>query len=634
MKHILLSILCALLFTMQAKAEKRGEGWSLSADSTLTISADISYDLPANYPWNSYRKSIKKVIINEGVTSIGIDAFYFCSSLTSINIPESVTSIGYYAFTGCSSLTSITIPESVTSIGKQAFTGCSSLSSITFPESITSIGYQAFSSCSSLTSINIPESVTSIESGAFSGCSSLTSINVDENNTKYDSRNNCNAIIETESNTLIAGCQNTIILESVTSIGGWAFSGCSSLSSINIPESVTSIGDWAFRNCSSLTSINIPSSVTSIGKQAFSYCGSLTSIKVDENNTTYDSRNNCNAIIETASNTLIAGCQNTIFPESVTSIGDAAFSYCRKLTSIVIPKEITSIGNEAFRSSSSLTNIVISESVTSIGDYVFYDCSSLISIAIPKGITSIGTSMFRGCSSLTSIVIPDDVTSIGGYAFRDCSSLTSINIPESVTSIGSSTFYGCSSLSSVYSYATTPAEIGNYVFYGANENLIIYIPKGTTEAYKAAWGEELNFVEVPASFEYDSNYGDIKLIKWTSSEADVMTIRIAPADGYELQSITLDGVDLLQAAEDATTKAVMNDDGTYTISGLSGDNLAVVVNFSVSTPVNTISCNQEAEIAAVYSLTGAYVGKSLQNLQSGLYIVVYSNGETDKALVK
>ena len=381
---------------MQAKAAESGEGWSLSDDGTLTISADFSGSWIGDYPWYSYQESIKKVIINEGVTSIGYQAFYGCSSLTSINIPEGVTSIGS----------------------------------------------GAFSRCSSLTSINIPESVTSIGYGAFAGCSSLTSIKVDENNAKYDSRDNCNAIIKTESNTLIAGCQNTII------------------------------------------------------------------------------------------------------PESVTSIGEAAF--------------------------------------------------------------------------------------------EGCSSLTSINIPESVTFIGYVAFYYCSSLTSVYSYATTPAKLISGAFSNTNENLIIYIPKGTTEAYKAAWREEFNFVEMPASFEYDSNYGDIKLIKWTSSEADIMTIRIEPAEGYKLQSITVNGNDILSAANDATLKAVLNADDTYTISGLTEDNMVVVVNFgaAVVTPVQNTASNQEAEIAAVYSLTGAYVGKSLKNLQNGLYIVVYSNGKIDKVLVK
>ena len=284
----------------------------------------------------------------------------------------------------------------------------------------------------------------------------------------------------------------------------------------------------------------------------------------------------------------------------------------------------------------SIKKVIINEGVTSIGYQAFYGCSSLTSINIPEGVTSIGNDAFSGCSSLTSIIIPEGVTAIGETAFYDCSSLTSINIPESVTFIGYVAFYYCSSLTSVYSYATTPAKLISGAFSNTNENLIIYIPKGTTEAYKAKWGEELNFVEMLASFEYDSNYGDIKLIKWTSSEADIMTIRIEPAEGYKLQSITVNGNDILSAANDATLKAVLNADDTYTISGLTEDNMVVVVNFgaAVVTPVQNTASNQEAEIAAVYSLTGAYVGKSLENLQNGLYIVVYSNGETDKVLVK
>ena len=392
---------------------------------------------------------LTSITIPESVTFIGNSAFVDCYSLTSINIPESVTSIGIAAFFQCLALTSITIPESVTSIGDAAFFRCTNLTSIHIPESVTSIGDEAFYLCTNLTSINIPESVTSIGDRAFAQCYSLTSITVAANNPIYDSRNDCNAIIHTSSHTLIAGCHNTVIPENVTSIGEGAFSDCTNLTSIHIPESVTSIGEYAFYYCSSLTSITIPESVTSIEDFAFGGCYGLTSITVAANNPVYDSRNDCNAIIETSSNTLIAGCQNTVIPESVTFIGNSAFNHCSSLTSIHIP-----------------------ESVTSIGDYAFYGCS------------------------LTSINIPESVTYIGYRTFRECTSLTSINIPESVTSIGETAFDHCSSLTSVTSYIQNPFSIESDVFEGINSACILYVPAGTKALYEEATGWHEHFAEI------------------------------------------------------------------------------------------------------------------------------------------
>ena len=222
--------------------------------------------------------SLTNVSIPNSIMTIGNGAFAFCSGLASIDIPNSLTTISEGLFYSCSGLTSLTIPNSVTTIGLWAFNGCSGLTSIDIPNSVTNIEDQAFLNCYGLTSINIPNAVTSIGETVFGGCYGLASITVDSENVTYDSRNNCNAIIETASNSLIAGCSSTICPNSITTIGSGAFVGCNGLKNITIPNSVTSIGDYAFSGCSGLTSVTIPNSVASIGNYAFAGCIGLTRI--------------------------------------------------------------------------------------------------------------------------------------------------------------------------------------------------------------------------------------------------------------------------------------------------------------------------------------------------------------------
>ncbi len=372
------------------------------------------------------KANIPHTIKGVTVTSIGDQAFYNCTSLTSVTIPDSVTSIGDRAFRYCISLTSVTIPDSVTSIGDSAFYGCESLTSVTIPDSVTSIGSCAFYGCASLTSVTIPDSVTSIGGSAFYGCTSLTSVTIPDSVTSIGGSAfyNCKSLT------------SVTIPGSVTSIGWSAFYGCASLTSVTIPDSVTSIGDYAFYGCTSLTSVTIPDSVTSIGDYAFYGCTSLTSVAI---------------------------------PGSVTSIGWSAFYGCASLTSVTIPDSVTSIGNCAFASCTSLTGIWVAEGNShyandASGVLFNKDKTTLVqcpgafaAYTIPNSVTSIGEYAFSHCTSLTSVTIPDSVTSIGDWAFSHCTSLTSVTISDSVTSIGEYAFYDCTSLTDVY-YAGSEAQ--------------------------------------------------------------------------------------------------------------------------------------------------------------------------------
>ena len=386
--------------------------WNFNSNTgTLTISGSgnmYNYD-QTNIPWLCYRDYISNIILEDGITSIGEDAFKDCVNVTNITIPEGVTSIGIYAFEN---------------------TG--------------------------ITSINIPGSVTSIDNRAFDRCLNLSRITVDSNNTNYDSRNNCNSIVVTSTNRLIVGSNNS-----------------------TIPEGINAIDISAFWGRTGLTTINIPGSVTSIDNRAFEQCPALMNITVDSNNTKYDSRNNCNALIETFTNKLIAGSGNSTIPYGVTSIGYGAFSGRTGLTDITIPDSVTSIEGCAFWNCTSLKKLTIPDSVQTLHTNYMKGCTALTSVIFNNRLTTISSSTFEGCTKLMSVKIPNSVKTIEFDAFRGCSALTSINIPDSVTSIQTSAFYGCTSLTNII-IPESITSISDKTFFGCTNLLSVIIGNEVT----------------------------------------------------------------------------------------------------------------------------------------------------------
>lgn len=363
---------------------------------------------------------------------------------------ENSNQVGNYVLKKDSDLTTVTIPDGVKRIDDDAFKDRKDITSIIIPNTVTSIGNRAFYGCRALTSITIPDSVTEIGDEAFYGCRTLANIKLPD---------------------------------SVTSIGYCAFTWCDSVTDITIPNSVTSIDTSAFAYCMRLKSITIPASVTEIGDEVFYDCRALTSISVEEGNENYHSDGNC--LIETASGTLIAGCNNSVIPQdgSVSSIGYCAFYGRKELTSITIPDSVEVIDIGAFERCSALTSITIPYGVEEIGENAFEGCKALTGITIPNSVESIGECAFADCEGLTNItveegnakyhssgnclietetktlvlgcknsVIPQDgsVTRIGACAFYGCSGLTSITIPNSLMCIDKDVFRGCDKLQTIY----------------------------------------------------------------------------------------------------------------------------------------------------------------------------------------
>ena len=359
------------------------------------------------------------------VTSIGNYAFNDCTSLKELRIEdgESTLSLGYNSYTSSGGgeglfydcpLETLYIGRNLrynTSpfYGYSPFYEITTLKSVTIGNSVTRIGEYAFYGCAGLTNITIGKSVTSIGENAFSGYSGLATIVVDSGNTKYHSRNNCNAIIEAATSTLILGCKNTIIPNRVLSIRDYAFMGCSGLTSITIPNSVTSIGNYVFKGCISLKELRIEDgeSTLSLGYNR------------------YDSAKDGGLFYDCPLETLYLG--RNLEHDGIYEAGHYSPFYDKDLLkSVIIGNSVTNFGAHTFRDCNSLTDVIIGESVKFIGYDAFSGCSGLTSVTIPNSVTSIGDGAFHGCTGLSSVIIGNSVTQIYDYAFAGCTNLTRI----------------------------------------------------------------------------------------------------------------------------------------------------------------------------------------------------------------
>ncbi|MBR1878660.1 MAG: leucine-rich repeat domain-containing protein [Paludibacteraceae bacterium] len=456
------------------------------------------------------------------------------SSITSIEIGSNVTGIGNYAFSYCTNVTSVTIPDGVTNIAMYAFQGCPNLTSINIPDGVTSIGYATFQDCSSLTSINIPDGVTFIENGAFDNCTGLTAVYISDL-ASWCAINFAGFLSNPLYYAHTLYLNNTPVTEltipnSFTSIGNYAFCGCSSMTSVTIPNSVRSIGTGAFQGCTGLTSItnnattpqtidanvfdgltlssitlNVPEASVEVYAAADVWKDFMIVVKTWTSGTTTCSLYADGSFVVAPTDGLsgamadysintddpwkdyVADIKTVEIQSGVTSIGTNAFNGCTKLTSVTIPNSVTRIGDFVFFQCYTLVSVEIPNSVTSIGADAFYQCSSLTSVTIPNSVTQIGLSTFYGCTKLTSVTIPNSVTSIGMQAFKGCTKLSSVTIPNSVTSIGQNAFNGCTNLTSVTNNATTPQSIKTNVFDGLTlSNITLFVPEASVEAYATA----------------------------------------------------------------------------------------------------------------------------------------------------
>ena len=623
------------------EAHKSAEDWSTFFNIQAVSSSDIaSGDCGIDLTW---RLTERYELIIEGMGAMSnydsaesVPWYGYRESIQTITLPEEMITIGRYAFEGCSSLTNITMPDILNfkTIENCTFRYCSSLTNITIPEGVMRIGFEAFGYCSSLTAITCKaKTPPTIDLSTFNNVDKTIPVYVPASSVEaYQTAQNWSDFTNIQPIIIDSGtCGDNLtwklneryelIIEGTGAMPDYASAGSApwyeyreSIQTITLPEGVTSIGDYAFEGCSSLqnmycyaktvpetgetvfkesnidnATLHVPASALNdymttapwnefaktipSFKDASGTCGSRLTWRLTEG---YE------LIIEGTGSMYSSSpwseyreyIQTITLYEGVTSIGNSAFYGCSSLTSITLPKSVTTIGNEAFHGCSSLTNIIIPESVTSIGMFAFYGCSSLPAITLPEGVTSIGRSAFESCSSLISITLPEGVTSIGNSVFKDCSSLTSIIIPEGVTSIGSSAFYRCSSLTYVYCYAAEVPTAQTSAFQNSIiGNATLYVPASALETYKTTdpW----------------SSFGKIEELKIT------ITLNWSTATLFEGEDLTLTAT---VTPDDAADKSISWSSSNPSVATV--DNTGKVTAVVAGTAIITAMANDGSGVSA------------------------------------
>lgn len=449
---LIVVLVSALIFggiTVSADTVAEGEcgtnaTWTLDSDGTLTISGtgdmeDYGWE---RAPWYSHSLDIKKIVIEDGITHLGLYSFMRLKNVTSVTIGSGVKSFENSVFYEDSALTSVTIPAGVETMGYSVFQGCSALTTVTFEENsaLTRIPENTFSGCVNLVFVNLPDSITEIGGHAFTNCELITSVVIPSN-------------VETIGDSAFFDCDNlasVTLNEGLITIERCAFKYCRNLTTINFPSTLTTISYEVFSYCG-FTSVNVPSTVTSFGQSAFSYCTNLKSATITVGEGGY-----CESLFANCSN-----LETATINGNAKSLGFGIFSGCESLTSVTIPDTVENIYQWAFSNCTSLESITLPSALKNIGSSVFDSCTSLTSIDLPNGVENIGERAFAG-SGITSVTIPANAE-ISGSAFSGCQNLQTVSLAQGVDAIPAYAFYGCKSLKTV-SIPNTVKSIGESAF--------------------------------------------------------------------------------------------------------------------------------------------------------------------------